>query len=147
MPRIQRSLVVQHAANDMYDLVLDVAAYPDFLPWCAAARVISRSETHQVAAVTIAKSVTRSEFITQNRLQRPNRIDMSLLNGPFKHLRGSWQFTPVGEHACRAELEVNFEFGNPFFGRLIAPVFRQVCDSLVGAFARRANEVYGKAHG
>jgi ribosome-associated toxin RatA of RatAB toxin-antitoxin module len=142
MPQLQRSALLPHSANDMFDLVLDVAAYPEFLPWCSAARVLERSETHQVAAVTIAKAVKRSEFKTQNQLERPGRIEMRLVDGPFRKLTGSWQFTAIDEQACRAELNVDFEFGNPIVGRLILPAFKQVCDSLVGAFTRRAAAVY-----
>ncbi len=145
MPRLQRSALVPHSAEDMFDLVSDVASYPEFLPWCGGARVIERTDTHQVAAVTIAKSVKRSEFITENTLDRPGRIGMTLKDGPFKRLTGSWSFTPIDESACRAELEVEFEFGNPFVGRLILPAFKQVCDTMVGAFTRRAASVYGQS--
>lgn len=142
MPRLQRSALVPHSADEMFDLVLDVDAYPEFLPWCSAARVIERSETRQVAAVTIAKAIKRSEFTTQNRLERPGKINMTLVDGPFKHLTGTWLFTALDEKACRAELSVDFEFGNPLLGRLILPAFKQVCDSMVGAFTNRAAAVY-----
>ena len=129
----------------MFDLVIDVAAYPQFLPWCSGARVSEQSDIHQVAAVTIAKSIKRSEFMTRNRLERPGRIDMQLVDGPFRRLTGSWTFTPLDEAACRVELQVDFEFGNPIVGRLILPAFKQVCDSLVGAFTRRAKAVYASS--
>ena len=145
MPRLQRSALVPHSADDMFDLVIDVAAYPQFLPWCSWARVSEQSDTHQVAAVTIAKSLKRSEFTTRNRLDRPGRIDMQLVDGPFKRLTGTWTFTPLDESACRVELQVDFEFGNPFVGRLILPAFKQVCDSMVGAFTRRARSVYASS--
>ncbi len=142
MPQLQRSALLPHSANDMFDLVLDVAAYPEFLPWCNGARVLERTETHQLAAVTIAKAIKRSEFMTRNRLERPGSIEMTLVDGPFRKLTGRWQFSAIDEQACRAELSVDFEFGNPLVGRLILPAFKQVCDSLVGAFTRRAAEVY-----
>lgn len=143
MPRLQRSALVPYSAENMFDLVIDVAAYPQYLPWCGAARVIEQTDTDQTAAVTIAKSIRRSEFMTRNMLQRPERVDMKLVDGPFRRLTGTWTFSAIDESACRIELHVDFEFSNPFVGRLILPAFKQVCDSMVSAYTRRAATIYG----
>jgi len=143
MPVIQRSALVPYSASDMFDLVSDIDAYPDFLPWCGGAQVLESSDQHQVATVSVSKSLKQTEFTTRNRLVRPERMDMRLVDGPFKRLEGQWRFVPIGEAACRCELEVSFEFASRLFGTMMGPAFRRVCDSLVGAFTARAHDVLG----
>ena len=143
MPVIQRSALVPYPASAMFDLVSDIDAYPDFLPWCGGAQVLESSDQHQVATVSVSKSLKQTEFTTRNRLVRPERMDMRLVDGPFKRLEGQWRFVPIGEKACRCELEVSFEFASRMFSVMMGPAFRRVCDSLVDAFTGRAHEVLG----
>lgn len=128
----------------MYRLVHDIEAYPEFLPWCSQARVEEESETHQIATIAIAKSLKQSRFTTRNRLEPESAIHVSLVNGPFRHLEGTWRFADVGEAGCRADLEVDFAFASRLFGKLMGPAFTRVCNSLVSAFVRRADTLYGR---
>ena len=146
MPVIQRSTLVPHPAEAMFDLVADVESYPEFLPWCGGAREIERTDAAQVASVALATrlpGIGRAQFTTRNRLHRPERIDVELVDGPFRHLRGTWRFVPLGEDGCRAELEVDFEFASRLVGRALAPGFRRACDTVVDAFVRRAAAASG----
>ena len=143
MPRIVRTALVPHTAAQMYKLVHDIESYPDFLPWCNGAELLEQSEAHQVAAITIAKSLRQSRFTTRNRLEPGTAIHISLIDGPFRHLEGSWRFTDIAGQGCRADLEVDFAFASRLFGKMMGPAFTRVCDSLVSAFKRRADALYG----
>ena len=143
MPHIARSAHVPHTAADMYRLVRDIESYPDFLPWCNDARVVEESETHQVATIVVAKSLKQTHFTTRNRLEPEHAIHVSLVDGPFRRLEGSWRFTDAEGAGCRADLEVEFTFASRLFATLMGPAFTRVCDSLVGAFLRRADALYG----
>jgi len=144
MPVITRSALVNYSAADMYQLVQDIESYPQFLPWCDDATVKEQSDSHQIASVALSKSLRQSAFTTHNRLQPGRSIHMSLVDGPFRHLEGQWTFTPIGEGACRAELEVDFEFGSRVFASLVGPAFKRVCDSLVKSFIARADSIIGQ---
>ncbi|MCL4130928.1 UNVERIFIED_CONTAM: hypothetical protein GTU68_013507 [Idotea baltica] len=141
MPSISRTALVEHAAKDMYELVCDIDSYPEFLPWCSGTRVDERSETHQLASVTINQVINQSEFSTRNTLEPGQSITMNLEDGPFKRLRGTWQFKPLGDTACKVLLDIDFEFASPMVGKLISPAFNKVCDTLVSAFIKRADEL------
>ena len=92
MPKITRSAIVSHTPEQMFDLVNGFERYPEFLPWCGAARVIEATDTIIVGELYIQKGSIRRSFITKNTLTPPARIDLSLVEGPFKSLRGYWLF-------------------------------------------------------
>ncbi len=140
MPTIERTALVPHLAKDMYALVLDVASYPEFLPWCSGASVQSETDLAQQASVSINAVFSQTEFRTNNALSADERIVMELEDGPFKHLRGEWVFKALGDAGCKITLVVDFEFSNAMMGRALSPVFTKVCDTLVDAFIQRANE-------
>lgn len=141
MANIHRSALVRHSRELMFDLVSDIERYPDFLPWCGGARVLERSEQHQLAAVRIMKGPLNTEFTTRNELQAPARISLSLVSGPFRRLSGAWQFTRLEDTACKVELSLDFEFAGGPVGWLLKPVFHQIADTMVGAFVERANQL------
>ncbi len=141
MPTISRTALVEHTSQDMFELVCDIESYPDFLPWCSAARVDEHSETHQLASVTINQVINQSEFSTRNALETNQSITMQLVDGPFKYLTGTWQFKPLGDTACKVTLDIDFEFASPMVGRVISPAFNKVCDTLVNAFLKRADQL------
>lgn len=145
MPRIVRSAIAPYTAAQMYRMVKDVEAYPEFLPWCSGARVEEESNTHQVASVVIAKSIRQSRFTTRNRLEPDRAIHVALVDGPFRKLDGHWRFTDLGDQGCRADLEVDFTFASRLLSVLMGPAFTRVCDSLVNAFIRRASTLYGSS--
>jgi ribosome-associated toxin RatA of RatAB toxin-antitoxin module len=124
----------------MYALINDIERYPAFVPWCTAARVLSRTESEVVATLTIKRGPLRAEFTTRNLLEPGKRVLMQFVSGPFRVLEGLWTLTPLGELGCRVELEMRFEFANRVAGTLFEPLFEDTAASLVDAFVKRARE-------
>jgi len=142
---IQRSALVHYSAAEMYALVNDVAAYADFLPWCRSSKVISESGAEMVASVEIARGLLNQTFTTRNTLVKDRRIELQLVDGPFKKLHGVWRFEPLKtDNACRVSLELEFEFDSAMISLAAKPVFTQIANSLVDAFVKRAVQVYGE---
>lgn len=144
MKRIARSAIVEHAAAEMYALVEDIEAYPGFLPWCAAAAVHERTPSATRASLTIALGKLRESFSTRNQNRPGEAIDMHLVAGPFREFAAQWRFVPLALRACRIEFSMQYEFSGRALGKLLAPLFDRMADSMVDAFTRRADEVYGK---
>jgi ribosome-associated toxin RatA of RatAB toxin-antitoxin module len=140
---VVRSILVPQTAATMYALVNDVAAYPQFLPWCGGARIIEQSDTQMQAAVDIAYLGVRQTFTTRNTLAANERIDLALVSGPFSRLSGQWRFTPLGELGCKVEFELNYAFDG-IIGAVIAPVFDRIAATFVDSFVRRADALYAK---
>jgi ribosome-associated toxin RatA of RatAB toxin-antitoxin module len=143
MRRIQRSALVAYSAQQMFDLVDDVAAYPDFLPWCVGAEIEKLEGDEMVATLDVRRSGIRQQFTTRNLRQRPETIGMQLEAGPFSTLHGGWQFRPLDTAACKVIFELEFEFASSVVGVLFAPVFEEITGSMVAAFVERARAVYG----
>ena len=129
----------------MFDLVNDVEAYPEFLPWCRQSRVLESSDNHMRAEVGMSLAGISRSFTTRNTLQRPDRIMLHLVDGPFRHLEGEWQFIALREDACRVTLELTFEVSSRLFGMALTPAFEKVGNSLVDAFSRRADALHGRS--
>lgn len=144
MPTVNRSALVRHTNQAMFDLVNDFERYPEFLPGCRRARLLEYDESHLVGELTLAKAGVEQSFTTRNELYAPDRIELSLVSGPFKRLQGQWLFTPMGETTCKVSLEMNFEFSNRLLGLAFGRLFSQVAGQLVSSFAKRADEVYGR---
>ena len=144
MPTVNRSALVRHSPQAMFDLVNDFERYPEFLPGCRRARLLEYDENHLIGELTLGKAGVEQSFTTRNDLYEPERIELSLVNGPFKHLRGRWQFTPVGKEACKVSLEMSFEFSNRLLGMAFGKLFSQMAKQQVEAFTRRADIVYGR---
>ena len=144
MPAIHRHAIVPYTPEQMFRLVDDVERYPEFLPWCAAAKEISREGDVVTGRVELAKGGIHKAFTTRNKLTPPERIEMSLVEGPFRHLHGFWCFDPLkGGEACKVMLELDYEFSSRLVSMAIGPVFNTVANSLVDAFVARAKKIYG----
>ncbi|HEX7218009.1 MAG TPA: type II toxin-antitoxin system RatA family toxin [Burkholderiales bacterium] len=142
MKRIARSAIVEHSAAEMYALVDGIEAYPEFLPWCAQAVVHERKPGATRATLTVGLHGLRHSFTTQNQNRPGEAIDMRLVQGPFRRFHGEWRFVPLGEHASRIEFRLEYEFSSRTLGRLLAPLFDGIADSMVEAFVRRAAELH-----
>ncbi|AFJ01355.1 hypothetical protein Q7C_174 [Methylophaga frappieri] len=144
MTTITRSALVKFTPQQMFDLVNDVEAYPAFLPWCRDSRIISQNDQIICAALDIAKGGIHHEFSTRNVLTAGEAIRIELIDGPFRHLEGFWQFSPIGaDSGCRVQLDMDFEFSTRLLDLALGPVFTQISGSLVEAFCKRAREIYG----
>jgi ribosome-associated toxin RatA of RatAB toxin-antitoxin module len=145
--RIQRSAWVPHTAAQMFNLVNDVPSYPEFLPHCRSARVLESSGDRVMATIELAKGALHKSFTTVNHLEGPHRIEMRLVQGPFRHLHGAWTFIPEAEGGTRVALDLEFEFAGRLMALAIGPIFNHVANSLVDAFVKRARDVHGDVHG
>ncbi len=147
MTTITRNSLVMYSPEQMYDLVNDIEAYPTFLPWCRKSRILSKTDDEICASLDLAKGGIHHVFSTRNRLEHGKAIHIELLDGPFKHLEGHWQFRMIGDNVgCRVQLDMDFEFSSRLIDLALGPVFTQISGSLVDAFCQRAHEIYGK-HG
>lgn len=145
MKRISRSAIVEHPARDLYALVEDIEAYPQFLPWCRGARVRERSTGRTVATLAVGLRGMRYEFSTENSNRPPEAIDMRLLEGPFRRFAAHWRFHALGPRAARIEFSMAYELAGGLVGRALASIFDSIADTMVDAFKRRADQVHAKA--
>lgn len=144
MTQVNRSALVLHTAEQMFELVNDVRNYPDFLPWCASTEVVSEAADELVATLYLSKGGLKYSFTTCNLLQRPRSMSISLVEGPFSSFKGVWTFTPLNEEASKVELQMEFEFKGKLTGLAMSKVFNSVATTLVDAFVTRADQVYGE---
>lgn len=144
MAVVEKSMLVEYPAETMYSLVDDVARYPEFLPWCGGAEILSRDDQTVHAALQINYKGIKQRFSTRNRAQAPKLIEITLIEGPFRHLDGRWRFTPLGSEACKVEFALHYEFSSRLLDKLVGPVFNYIANSFVDAFNKRAESLYGK---
>ena len=147
MKTVTKSVFLWYRPEEMYSLVTDVARYPEFLPWCDRAAVLSQDSAGVTAEVGIAFSGIRQSFITRNTHTAPSQVVIALVKGPFSNLDGQWTFLPVGdgsERACKVQLSLHYGFDNALLGRVVGPVFDKIAATLLDAFVKRAQAVYGE---
>ena len=143
MALVEKMVLVPFSAERMFALVDDVEAYPQFLPWCGGSRVADAGKDNTVhATVDIDYHHIKQSFTTENVSRPPEFIDMTLKDGPFKHLDGSWRFIPLAESACKIEFQLHYEFSNRLLEKLVGPVFHYIANSFVDAFIQQAEKVY-----
>jgi ribosome-associated toxin RatA of RatAB toxin-antitoxin module len=142
---VRKSVLIAYPAEKMFDLVDAVQQYPEFLPWCSAASVEPREDDTVRASVTINYHGVKQSFTTENARKRPEQIEMRLVEGPFRTLDGCWRFSTLGDSACKIEFRLHYEFSSKLLEKLVGPVFGYIANSLVEAFLRRAEQVYGHA--
>lgn len=140
--KIARSALVTHSAMDMYRLVEGVAAYPAFLSWCTAAQVHAQDDDTQKASLTVVVAGVRQHFTTMNTLHTGTRVELRLLEGPFKNLQGEWRFIQLGASGCKISLELDFEMKSGVMSTMFGKGFGKIADRLVDDFCKRAEQVY-----
>ncbi|ARS50442.1 MULTISPECIES: type II toxin-antitoxin system RatA family toxin [Pseudomonadaceae] len=141
--RIQRSALLPYPAQALFDLVNDVARYPEFLPWCSSSQVLEVSESHMLASLEVAKGGLSQRFVTRNALQPGERIEMNLQEGPFTRLHGVWEFKALGDKACKISLDLTFDYAGPLVRATLGPLFNQAANTMVDAFCQRAKQLHG----
>ena len=144
MRRVSRSALVPYSSREMFVLVDDVEAYPEFLPWCNRADVLNRTDDVVEATLDLHKGGISKEFTTRNARRDSSAIDISLLGGPFRHLQGGWVFTDLGDDGSKVELKLDFEFDSMLVDMMFGAFFEDTCNSLVDAFTQRAAVVFGE---
>ena len=146
MKTVQKSVLIWYSPQEMFDLVTSAQQYPQFLPWCDHTRVLEQDDSGMLAEVGIALSGIRHSFVTRNLHEPGRRVQMQLVKGPFSHLDGDWHFHAVGDgsqRAARVELLLNYGFDSVTLSKVVGPVFDRIAASMVDAFVKRAEQVYG----
>lgn len=143
MQVVEKNVLVAHTPEQMFRLVDEVEQYPRFLPWCAKGEVHSREGAELVASLHIDYLKVKQHFTTKNHNVPSSDILMTLVDGPFRHLEGRWHFHPLGEIGCKVEFRLSYEFSSKILEKLIGPVFGHISGTLVDAFIKEADRVYG----
>lgn len=143
MAQVSRSALLMYSAEEMYQLVNDVNAYPEFLPGCVGANILTNNNNVMRASVKVSKAGISQTFTTENILVNGQSILMNLVDGPFKHLRGGWTFSILDEQACKINLDLEFEFNSSLVELAFGRIFHELVGSMVKSFSSRAKVVYG----
>jgi coenzyme Q-binding protein COQ10 len=144
MPKHSETRHLPYTPEQMFDLVADVARYPEFLPWVSAMRVRSDTPTETVADMIVGFKGLRETFTSRVTKDRPGAIDVEYLDGPLKYLRNNWRFRPE-EQGCAVDFTVDFAFKNRVFEMLAGQVFGTALRRMIGAFEDRAARLYGSS--
>ena len=143
MRKVSRSALVPYSAREMFVLVDDVEAYPQFLPWCNDAEVHNRCDDTVEATLELHKGSMSNHFTTLNTRHEFTAIELSLVGGPFRHLEGGWQFKDLGDDGSKVILELDFQFKSMVVDMMFGAFFEDTCNSMVDAFAGRAAQIFG----
>lgn len=139
---VKRSALVTFSARQMFDLVNDIEAYPQYMDGCIGATILSRGDDWLEARLELSKAGVTQAFVTRNQLQAPERMTMQLVDGPFKRFQGCWSFTPLAPDACKVSFELEFELQNKLLGMAVGKLFEAVASRQVDALCARAKQVY-----
>ncbi len=142
MAVVEKSVLAPYSAAQMFALVDDVEAYPQFLPWCGGSSVTRVDDVTVYATVDIDYHHIKHSFTTENVRQAPERIDIALKSGPFRRLDGSWLFIPLSDSACKIQLRLHYEFSGKLLEKALGPVFNYIANNFVDAFIHRAENIY-----
>lgn len=145
MPGVREVRRLPYSAEQMFDLVADVARYPEFLPWVVATRIKSDSETEMVADMLVGFNALREKFTSKVEKRRAEYIEVIYLDGPMRDLDNVWQFRPLPEGGCEVDFLVEFTFRNALFARLAGQYFDRAFRKMVTAFEKRADQLYGSS--
>ena len=147
MKTVHKSVLIWYSATEMFDLVTDVASYPQFLPWCDKSAILSEDDQGMTAKIGLSIAGLSQSFTTRNTHVKDRKVNLTLVDGPFSKLEGQWDFTPVGkptDRACKVEFALSYDFDSVALAALVGPVFDKIAVSLVDAFVKRAGTVYGE---
>lgn len=147
MAVVEKTVLIEHSARQMFDLVDRCEDYPHFLPWCSKTELKFRDDSKTVATLHINYHSVKSCFTTENDKEIPTRMNILLVDGPFRRLEGAWHFKALAENACKIEFRLHYEFSSKVFEKVIGPVFSHIANTFVDAFVRRAAQVYGENNG
>lgn len=143
MPTHAEKRSLPYTPEQMYNLVLDVERYPEFLPWCQQCKIISQKNNVMLANLVVGYKVFREWFTSRVTFEKPNSIRVEYINGPLRYLSNTWGFSETPEGGCLVDFYVDFEFKNPIFQKLMGVFFNEIVRRMVGAFEERATELYG----
>ena len=139
--QIHRTALVAHPAAHVFDIIEAAEHYPAFLPWCAGATILERSDELVSARIEIAWRGVRFGFVTRNPKRRPEWMSITMQEGPFREFLGEWTLTPLASWGCRVEFSLSYEFDRGLVGTMAGPVFEHVANNLVDAYVKRADQI------
>ncbi len=148
MPSFNETRTVPYTVEQLYDLVLDIEKYPEFLPWCAAVRVHSRTEQEMVAEVVISFKAFSENYTSRITFKPPNNsedatIAVEAISGPFAYLHNLWQFSRPSNETI-VQFNIDFRFKSSLLERVMGMFFAKACEKMMAAFMARAEVLYGK---
>jgi len=143
MTHIQRSALLPYSSEQLFDLVNDIASYPEYMDGCIDATILSQDDDSMTARLYLKKGGISQSFATRNQLFKPTKITLELLEGPFEKLHGEWQFTALASNACKVSLDLRFNMQNTLAHKAIEKLFENVTGNLVNALCQRAKLIYG----
>lgn len=139
---VKRSALVNYSAQQMFDLVNDIEAYPQYMDGCVAAQILKREGDWLEARLELSKAGVSQSFVTRNQLNAPESMSMVLVDGPFKSLQGCWRFQALAENACKVSFELEFELQSKLLGMAVGKLFESVASKQVDALCARAQQIY-----
>ncbi|HUY02611.1 persistence and stress-resistance toxin PasT [mine drainage metagenome] len=142
MAVVEKSVLIERSAAQMFDLVDRVEDYPKFLPWCGGTELFERNPSITSARIDISYHGLKTHFSTENAKSYPRSMAIALTDGPFKHMDGGWRFTPLGDAACKVEFRLHYEFSSRLLEKVLGPVFNHIANTFVESFVKRAGELY-----
>lgn len=140
--RVERSALVPFTQQQMFDLVNDVERYPEFMNGCVGADVLQRGDGWYEARLELSKAGFKHAFITRNTVHEPEQLHLKLVEGPFKHLEGEWNFHALNDSACKVTFWLEFEFKNRLLALAATKLFEHISSEQVDAMVQRAQTVY-----
>ncbi|MDP2809650.1 MAG: type II toxin-antitoxin system RatA family toxin [Rhodocyclaceae bacterium] len=147
MAVVEKSVLIERTATQMFDLVDRVEDYPRFLPWCGGTELIERTDRRTAARLHISYHGLKAHFATENAKESPRWMNIALLGGenggPFLHMDGGWKFTPLGDTACKVEFRLHYEFSSKILEKALGPIFHHIANTFIESFVKRANQIYG----
>ena len=143
MIEIRRSALVKYSPAQMFDLVNEVEAYPKRFPWCVGAEILERQGDALVARLDLKFAGFRQSFTTRNSIDPPHRLQLSLVDGPFRTLEGVWNFLALGDSGCKITLALDFDYASRLGGAALKLGFQGLAGRMVDDFCREAERVYG----
>lgn len=144
MTHIYHEIMEPYSAQQMFDLVNDINAYPQFVPDCIDTEVLQRDDNLLLAYIEVEKFGFKKRFTTLNRLKEPSKIEITLIDGPFKKLIGAWTFTPISENQSKITFDLTFEFNSKLLDMTFTPIFKDIMKNMVIAFSNRAKQLYDR---
>jgi ribosome-associated toxin RatA of RatAB toxin-antitoxin module len=143
MAVVEKSVLIERTAAQMFELVDRVEDYPKFLPWCGGTELLERSDSKTAARIHISYHGLKAHFATENTKEAPRQMSIRLREGPFRSMDGGWRFTSLGDTACKVEFRLQYEFSSKILEKALGPVFHHIANTFVESFVKRAQQLYG----
>ena len=142
MPKHFEKIILPYSQEQLFDMVMDVEKYPEFLPWCQGVRIYNTKESVFLADLIIGFRLFKERFTSKVSHDHPNEVHVDYIKGPLKYLHNEWKFNKIKE-GTEIEFSVEFEFKNPIFQKLVGGLFEEAVMKMINAFHTRAETLYG----